>query len=99
MTKISKKFKESLKMLGYSIVNEYPDYFILKISEDIQVMFSNHLNPNIYMGIPLLPIPNGSATLVRNSSSISVFISKLKCLFKNVKFKGDNIYIDVGDDL
>lgn len=99
MTRISKKFTESFKMLGYSIVNEYPDYFILKISEDTEVMFSKHLNLNVYIGIPLLPIPNGSVTLTRNSSSIPVFINKLKCLFKNVKLKGDNIYIDVGDDL
>lgn len=99
MTKISKKFTESLKMLGYSISNEYRDYFILKITEDTEVMFSNHLNPNIYMGIPLLPVTNGSATLIRKSSDIPVFINKLKCLYKNVKLKGDNIYVDIGDDL
>lgn len=102
MTKISKKFKESLKMLGYSISNDYRDYFILKITEDIEVMFTNYLNPNVYMGIFVTSIPNSSGASIKMPSfhkSELEFINKIKCLYENVKLKGTTLYIDVGDDL
>lgn len=99
MTKISKKFIETLKMLGYSVSEETNCYFILNITEHVQYMFTRHSNSNLYIGIPLTPTVSSLIDSRNISSILDEFIHKLKHFFKTAHYKGNTVYINAEDIL
>ena len=98
MTKISKKFIEAIKILGYHVTEETEYYFILDINEYDSYMFTRHSNANLYIGIPLMFSASNNADPA-NSSILTEFVKKLKHFFKDAYYKGSTLYIDAEDTL